>query len=37
MGLDQGQEHRAELDRLGLGSDLDGALLLGCGFLGHER
>ena len=36
VGLHQGQQHGAELDRLRIGEDLDGLALLGCCFLGHE-
>ena len=35
--LHQGEQHGAQLDRLGLGEDLDGLALLGCLFLGHEE
>ncbi len=35
MGLHEGQQHGAQLDRLRLGEDLDGLALLGCVFLGH--
>ena len=37
VGLDEGQQHGAELDRLGLRADLDGPALLRCVFLGHEE
>ena len=35
MGFDDGEQHGAELDRLGLGADLDRAALLWLCILGH--